>query len=870
MKLWRRLRFEKDMQEEMQLHLQQLAADLEREGLSPAEARRRAHLEFGNVVSLQEQARESVWLHWRDTFEGDVRFVTRSLLRSPLFAATAILTLAIGLAANVLLFSVVDGVLLKPLPFPQGDRLYAIREMVPRFQHLYPDIPVNARHFAEWQQLCSSCEPMALIGVRSGTLSGFGPAQRVEALETSTELFSLLGLQVQLGRPYSPAEIGADRNRVIVISDALWRRSFGTDPKVIGRSVTWNDTPVQIIGVLTPGARLPRRGELGAIVSLPDQVDVLRPLSIEPLREKPTGNHNYAVLVRLKPAARPDVATKELTRSLAPFAQEGFGKGIEARLLHLQTRVSGAVREPLLLLFGAAIALLSIVCLNLGNLMLARAAGRQRDWAIRAALGARTSHLFRQVWLEAALLVAAGAALGLAISWQALILMRRFAPEGFPRLEDVSLDLRTMAFLGLLAALSSAICSAVPIWRLRRTQPQEALRSGSERVSASGLERHARRILVSAEVGLSLVLASLGGLLLVSFLNVRAIDKGFRPEQLLTFEVTLDSARYQKAEQRRQFQAEFLDRLRALPGIAGAALTNQLPLQGEMWVTGIRRKGLPSQMVNMRSVSPGYLTTMGMRLRGGRDFTEADRERGVIVLSQQTAQSLFPGENAVGQEIPAPEGGGTVTVVGVVNEVKTESLEKAAPLTAYMPYWVRSAGAASFVVRGATGEADLIRSARAALAEQDPGIPMHDVKTMDAIVQAALSTRQWETWVAGAFALAGMALASLGIFGVVSYGVTQRTSEIGIRMALGATRGRVLTLVLSETLRVLSAGLGCGLVVTILATRWVASQLYGVAPQDPLILGGTVAIVGAVALAASYWPASRAARLDPLKALRQD
>ncbi|MBY0506318.1 MAG: ABC transporter permease [Bryobacteraceae bacterium] len=869
-KTWGRGRFEREMAEEMEFHLAARAADLELQGLPAQEARRRARLEFGGVAKYQEGARESVWLHWLDQAGSDLRLVMRSLARSPLFAGVAVLTLALGIGANAVLFSVVDGVLLKPLPYPHGDRLYAAREVVPAFAKLYPDVPVNARHFAEWQQQCASCEAMALVAGRAMNLSGAGAPRRVSGLSTSAEWFDLLGLKLQLGRAYTRQEAQPEANHVIVISDAMWRSNFGADSGVIGRTVYCDSAPVRIIGVLAPQARQPRREELGAVTSLPDEIEVLRPMGLDLRQMNVTGIHNFSVLIRLKPGRSPSQAMAELSRATAALIPAGsFEAGISVRLLHLQTRMSEALREPLLLLLGAAGALLLIVCLNLGNLMLARAASRQRDWAVRAALGARGSDLFRQVWIEAGLLVAAGTALGGALAWEGLSLLRRFAPAGFPRLEDVSLDLRVVGFMLLLAALAAGFASGVPVWRLRRTQPQEALRAGNERNSETNGERRARRALVCAEVGLSLVLASVGGFLLVSFVKVMGVDKGFAPEERLTFEVALSGDQYKKGPQRNQFYAEFLERLRSLPGVTGAGLTSYLPLQGEMWVSGIRRrKSDESLQVNVRAVSPGYMAAMGMKLRGGREFEEGDRQ--VIVVSEQTAKALFLGEDPLGQEIPAPEGGGVVKVIGVVNEVKTTGLEAAAPLTAYLPYWVRSSPQAAFVVRGSGGEAALTSGVRAALSAQDREIPLHRPAMMATIVEAALATRRLETWVAAAFALAGLGLACLGVFGVVSYGVTQRTSEFGIRMALGATSGEVLRLVLRETAGLLAVGVAVGVAGALVVSRWLAAQLYGVSARDPLVLLAVVATVCGVALVASYWPARRAADLDPMRALRQE
>jgi putative ABC transport system permease protein len=861
------------MAEEMGLHIEARVTDLIRGGTPAREAERQARIEFGAMEHYKEEGRKARGLNWVDRCRSDLRFVFRSLRKSPMFTAVAVLTLAVGIGANTVVFSTIDGVLLRPLAYSDPDRIYTVRVFVPKYAHIYPDLPVNGRHFDEWRKVCRSCESMALLAIAAFNLGGAGEPQRVEAVGATSEIFPMLGVKMQVGRSFTSSEDVPGANRVIVISDALWRRSFGADRGVIGRKITLDQTPVEIIGVLPPDFRFPRGDQMGALFFLPDRVDVFRPLGRDLSKVRPGGQFNYGALVKLRSGAGPEHAVTEMNRPLAEFAKEA-NQEMQVRLLPLKAKITGAVRGPLWLLLGAAIALLLIACVNLGNLMMARAAGRHREWAVRSALGARRADLFRQALAESLMLALIGGALGTGLAAAGVKLLSQLAPSTLPRLDEVTLAWSVLVFALLVSATAGALCSLAPVWRMVRADPQEALCAGSPRSTETRVERRIRDALVSFESGLSMALAAAAGLLIVSFVRVLAVDKGFDSDRVLTFQLSLPEGRY-TVERRNQFHTDLLERLNTTPGIVSASLTTHLPLQGEAWVSQLQRKGdsrdfNESPQANYRFIGPGYFRSIGVPVQSGRGFEPTDRERKVAVLSERAAQMVFPNENPIGQGIQySDEREPTVLeIIGVVADVKTSSLESEAPLMVYLPFWRLAPAGVSYVVRGVGDEGQMIATVRSVVSTLDRELPIHRVRTMAQIVDTAVAARRLQTLLAAGFAGAGVLLACLGVFGVVTYGVSRRTNEIGIRMALGASRSEVVVMVVRESMGPVVIGLIAGLAGALALGRFLASQLFGVGPHDPTVLAVIAALVCCAALMASYWPARRAAQIEPIQALR--
>lgn len=865
-------RLDQEMSEEMRFHIDARAADLERRGMPPAEAARQARLEFGGVERYKDEGRRARGLAFFDRLTVDLRFAFRSLSHARTLAAIAIVTLALGIGANAVVFSAVNSILLKPLAYRDPQRIYSVRTVIPSFARLYPDLPVNAFHLDTWRRQCSSLESLSIIGAASFNLSAGGEPERVDGLFVSSSFFEVLDVHLPLGRTFTEVEDRPNANRVIVVSDALWRRQFAASPAVLGRKVMWDKTPVEIIGVLPADFHFPKGEEMGTIVKLANRIDVLRPAGIDPAASRKGQYFNDAGIAKLKPGRTVDQALAEMNQVLTESGEE-FKLDMRAKLLPLQERMTGSVRGPLWLLMCAAGALLLIVCVNLGNLMMAQAAGRHRDWAIRAALGASRADLFRQALIESLALAVTGGALATALAFVALRLLPRIAPPTLPRFDEIALDWRVLLFTLLISTAAGALCSLAPLWRMLRADPQEALRAGSPRMTETGIERRARHTLVSVEAGLSLTLAAAAGLLIVSLVRVLDTDKGFQAERVLTFQLALPGSRYAK-DRRDQFHAELLTRLRSEPGVISAGVTSYLPLQGEMWIGPIKRKGetrhySESPSANHRFISPGYLEAMNTRIIRGRGFEEADRRRSVALLSETAARKVFRNEDPIGQAIQKNgEDGVLIEIIGIVADVKTTDLEAASPSMVYLPYWTEHRAEMAYVLRSSAHDSTLIPRIRAAVASLDRELPMHQVRTMSEIVDSSVAMRRLQTILAAAFAGAGVLLACLGVFGVVSYGVARRTGEIGVRMALGAARSEVVAMVVKESMRPVLLGLAGGLAASLALGSYLASQLYGVSPRDPIVLSSIALIVTLAALAASYWPARRAANIEPVRALR--
>ena len=866
-----RRRLEDEMAEEMRAHVEARAADLVRRGVPEQEALRLAHLEFGSRERYKEEGREARGYSFIDGVRFDLRTSLRSLLRTPVFTATALATLAIGVGANATIFSILDGVVLKPLTYPDPQRLYTARTTFPGNKNPDSDSPISRPLFLRWREACDSCENMALIGSVAVNLGGLGEYQRVDALIAEWRLFPMLGTRMQLGRAFTSEDDRPGAALVVIISDALWRGALGADPSVIGRKVIWNATQAEVIGVLPPDFRFPKGEQMGAMTVLPDRVDIIRPMQTDPARPGPMV-FMYSALVKLREGVSTDQALAEINREFPGPAPTGAARGL-IRLLPLQERMTGSIRRPLLLLTGAAGVLLLIVCVNLGNLLLVRASGRQRDWAIRTAIGASRASLIRHVFVESFLLALTGGALGIAASAGGLWLMGKLAPATLPRLDEVALDWRVLlATLGI-SALAGLLCGLAPLWRIVRADPQHALAAGSPRASDTRVDRRIRHALVGGETGLSMALAAVAGLLIVSFVRVLNVEKGFDAQHVLTFGMSLEGQ--YAGQQRAQYHQELLASLRALPGVTDVGLTSQLPLQGEIWVSNLRRPGglrpaLEVPRVNYRFVSPGYFPAAGVPVRRGRSFDESDRQRNVVLISERAAQRAFPGEDPIGQIIDFGEDGGPelLEIIGVTGDVKSAGLESEEAMIAYLPYWRLGLGTAFYVVRASGDESALVPAVRAAAANVKKDVPLHRIRTMEAIVDTAAAPRRLQTLLAGGFAAIGVLLTCLGVFGVVSYTVARRSGELGVRMALGATRAQVMAMVLRESMTPVLIGLAAGWIAALGLGRVLSSQLYGVRPDDPLVLGGVALVVTAAALVAAYAPALRAARVEISQVLR--
>jgi predicted permease len=598
------------------------------------------------------------------------------------------------------------------------------------------------------------------------------------------------------------------------------------------------------------------------------QATMFLPLGTDVSKAKGDGGYNYVSVVRLKPGATPVQAAAEFQASIADFVRE-FHIGVRPALFPLQETVTRRARAGLWLLLGTVGAVLLIVCVNIGNLMLVRTASRDREAGIRMALGSSRGELFRLVLSEALMLVAIGSALGVALAYGGLKAFVAAAPVELPRIAEVHMNARALIFALAAALVSTLICGLFPAWRLASTDPQESLKGIRKQSRTSLRLSH----LVSAEVALSTLLLVIGGLLLLSFYRVMTAPKGFKAAHVITQDVTLAGAKYTDKD-RLRFVDEALRRLPEIPGVQAVGMTNWLPIRGETWICTLWDATLPDKRgiapANFRFVSPGYWTAMGIPLKKGRLIAASDRSRAVGVLSERTAQMLWPGQDPIGKHVGGcgdSDAPNSLEVIGVVADVRA-GLEKEAPVTVYQGYWDATSGSRSFAIRTQADPATVISAVRKTLRSIDSEAPLSRTTTMEQVIDDSAAARRFQTELAVAFALAALALASLGVYGVISFTVARRTPEIGIRIALGARGQQLATMVLRQGMTPVLIGLAAGLGCALLAGRFIASQLYGVAPSDPATICAACAVLLIVAAAACWIPARRAMRIDPMAALR--
>jgi predicted permease len=806
----------------------------------------------------------------------DVRSAIHGLLRDRAYTTLALASIGFGIAANTLIFSLVDGVLLRPLRYREPDQLVTVNEVVLELAKTYPRLPVSARHYVEWKDRATSFSQIAIVDGRHAILTGAGDPERVEAARVSSTLLPLLGARVRLGRLFSDEEDQPGRNPVVVLTESLWKRRYAGDPRVIGRTITIDGTPRTVVGILQAGFRLPS-GNPGQIVAFPDRAQIYTPIALDRGSLEWGGPFNYSVLARLKPGRTIAQASSELNVLEAEISTHIPEKmHVAATLTALRDEVTGSARKPLLLLLAAVGAVLLIVCVNLANLALARGAARARDLAIRRALGATGWQLLKATLTESVCLGLAGGALGTLGAWAGLRLLVSQAPVDLPRLDEVTLDARVLGFALGLSMLTGLMFGLLPAWRATRVPPQASMGSRSRTVTDGRGGRLTRNLLVGAETALSAALLVVAGLLIMSFVRVLGVDAGIRPDHVVTTQLTLPRKAHATKEAREAFYRKALDRVAAIPGVSNVGLTSQLPLEGETWVDLIRRPGdnrpaaeLPP--INFRFCSPDYFRAMGIPVVSGRSFTEADRTRKVAVISESTARLVWPHEDPVGQAfgrgLAADEP--PMIVAGVVRDVSV-GLESRPVATLYIPYWDTGEIPDYYLAVRHSGTGTLAPELRRAIWGLDRDVVVGDVRTMDQVLSASVAVRRFQLALTTIFACSAMLLACLGIYGVVSWSVTRRRGEIGVRMALGAGGGRVRWMIVREAMKPVLAGLAVGLVAAWLLGRVLSSLLFAVSPHDGWMMAAVAGALALVGAAACYLPARRVTLAEPLRALRYE
>ena len=814
----------------------------------------------------------------RNTFM-PLRYALRSLARDPGFAFIAILTLALGIGANTAIFSLINGVLLQAVPFPNPDRLVTIQETIPAMLARFGPLPVNGRHLLEWRKQCASFDQIAGLDSRRMTLTGTGEPEQIAAALVSANLFPMLGVQPALGRGFLEEEDRPGHNRVVVLSDSFWRRRFSADRSILGKTILLDGAPFVVAGVMPASFHFFANHQLSALATLEPRTDVFRPLAINIEDIGMMGEFNYMALGRLKPGVTPERALAELNAAQAGIAAQlnGAEKAeLRAILTPLKQQITGQSRRGLLVLLAAVGSVLLIVCVNLANLMLARAMARQRDAAVRTALGASRADLIRQVLAESLTLSFAGGALGILAAYWGVTLLVAAAPVDLPRIGEIRVDTLVLGFGLVLTILTGLIFGILPALRLSNAEPADALRSGGRSATESVRGLRLRNLLAGTEVALSALLLIVAGLLLHSFVRVMQIDKGFEASSAIAADVMLPGNKYADEKTREGFYERLLPKVRSLPGIRAAGLVSVLPLEGEGWSDVITIEGehgriMDRPMAAYRFVSPGYFEAIGIPLLRGRFIEDRDRAAMPAVISETVARRVFPGQNPIGRRFRrGDENEKPFEIVGVAGNTQTASLQKDPGLMVYVPYWFRSRMKFSLVARTTMDPAALGPELRAAVREVDSSIPVAELRTLKDVVSHSVAPRRFQLTLVLLFAAAALALAGLGIYGVVSYMVTQRRNEIGIRMALGATSTDVHNLVLWQGLKPVLGGLCVGLAAALAAGSLFSTLLFQVSGHDPATFAAVAILLVSIAAAACWIPIRRAVRADPASVLRYE
>ncbi|MDT8066900.1 MAG: ABC transporter permease [Terriglobia bacterium] len=809
----------------------------------------------------------------------DLRYAVRVLRKSPGFTAIAVLTLAIGIGANTAIFSVVNGVLLRPLQFRDSRQLYVIHEIVPQVVKSMPLLDANLPDFQIWQREAHSFDEIGIGESTSMIISDDGEPELIHGTRTSANFLKLLGVNAARGRLFQAEEDQPDRGHAVIFTDAFWRNRFKADPEIVGRSVTLDGIPYSVVGVLPKSFQFP-----GHVNGLASNAQFVVPLNgPKPYETDLIGEFDFTAIGRLKAGVTPAKALAELNVIQARIAQQAHTNfDLRADLSPLQSQIVGSSRKGLVLLLASVGVLLLMICVNLANLLFSRAPGRMSGAGIRKALGASVSRLMRQMLVESVLLATCGGVLGIVLAKVAVASFVHFGAAGIPRLSEVTMDGRVVGFALLATLITAVLFGTLPAWLVSRADLRETLAAATRSATESHRTRTLRSALITVEVSLCTALLIVAGLLGRSLLRLLDLDPGFSVNHVLAATIDLPPVVYKGADSRKGFYRDALDGIRSLPGVRSAAWVSILPLQGQGSVTGINLPGdtLPpaeAPIANYRVVSPDYFRTMGIPLVSGRALSAEDRGKRRVIVSQNLARRLWPKRNAVGQMCAAhwgPLAESPSEVVGVAGDIRT-SLDQP-PL--YMVYVADSWAleppsapmSAAFVVRTSQDSTSVADAVRKVIHRAGPDVPIVSLQPMSQVVARNVEGRRFQMSLISMFALSALLLAGLGIFGVLAYSVEQRRREFGIRTALGAQRSQMVTMIMRQGLLPVAVGLGLGVAGALTGGSLLQSLVFGVTPFDFMTFAGVALLIAVVAAIACYVPARRATNVDPIVALRYE
>ena len=881
--LFNRERKNRDLDEEVASHLQMHVEDNLRLGMTPEEARRQAMLQFGGIESIKESYRDQRGLPLLETFLHDIRFGARQLCKNPGFAAVAVLTLALGIGANTAIFSIVDAVLLRPLAYPDSGQLVWLAERGPDWSGGSLSYP----NFIDWKKQQSVFERFGVYIGNNFTLTGADEPVRLAGAVMSADVFAALRTQPELGRVFREDEDKPGAPPVAVISHALWQNQFGGQAGMVNKTINLNGKAYTILGVMPTGFDFPGKMDLWLPVG---------PVFGESSSQGRDNHPGLFGLARLKPGVTLDKARTDLD-VIAVRLEQQYPESNKTRRVQIDRLLDnkvGNVRRSLWILLGAVSFVLVIACANVANLLLARAATREKEMALRAALGAGRWRIARQLLTESGLLAFLGAATGLLFAHGTLRVVTTLAGESIPRAGEISLDPRVLLFSGFVALVTGSLFGLAPIWHARRTNLHGTLKEAGRGVTSSSAGL--RQGLIIAEVALTFVLLVGAGLLLLSFHHLLQVSPGFVADRVLTFRLNLSGEKYQSIEKEVLFCRALRDRLSALPGVRSASLASQntIPLHEGGWNMRFVIEGQPEPPPHLQPslqfhlVAPDFFRSMGIPLLQGRDFTEQDNREHLggtssgndwgtglnsIIIDEEFAKHYWPNQSPLGQRVRIPFGEPgkqpIVTIVGVVGRIKENRLgEEGGLVQAYFPIYQQPLQNLAVVLK-TTGEPSTVLAAvRRQVSELDPAQPIYGINSMNEMRHQSVAPERLNLGLLGGFAILALVLASIGLYGLLSFTVTQRQREIGVRMALGARRFDVLKMVVGHGMRLVLAGTVIGLFGSLAVTRILTSVLFQVAPADPLTIFAVTFSLCGVALLACYIPARRATKVDPMVALR--